>query len=160
MKTLIIIAVLSVWSIAATNRETTNISEANSNLFSPSVIKVKVQIGLGKGGNCRGKGLCGKIEVSSATDEVQPDNQALAMAEYKGNTLTLEFLKSSMTPATINRQFANGEFTIEEDTKLDAGPVSPKNSGKSLLVPKGKYTVEDMGRSFQIALENCMISSY
>lgn len=160
MKHTIIITSFAMWVMVATTPRTAKSSYGVSKaLFSSNVAKIKIKAGLGKGSNCRGRGLCLIIDVQTVTDGVQSENQALAMAEYSGNTLTLEFLKNSMTSTTMSRHFANGEFTIEEDTRLDAGPVSPKNSGKSLLIPKGKYTVEDMGRSYQVTLENCTVSS-
>ncbi len=159
MKNILIIAVLSVWSVAAIPHETTNYTKTTTELYSPSVAKVKIKAGLGRGSSCRGRGLCLIVIVRSALEGVQEENQGLAMASYSGNTLTLEFLKSSMTPATLNRHFANGEFIVEEDAKLDAGVVSSKDDRKMLLVPKGKYQVEDSGSYLIITLENCLISS-
>ncbi len=160
MKHTIIITIFAMWIGTLTNGKSAHSAGMDTSIFSPNVRKVTTSIGFGKGSNCSGLGLCFIITDDASLKDIEPmENKARAMAEYSGNTLSLEFLKASMTPATINKHFGSGQFTINEGTKIEAQVLSPKDAGKFLIIPKGKYTVQDMGRSYQVTFENCMVTS-
>jgi hypothetical protein len=101
-----------------------------------AAIKIKAAIKFGmQSKNCQNHGIC---EITMLDDEkAQPCDtctQVLLLYKPEKNTLTLKFLKASMSLLTTQKYFANNVFLLEESYYL-----SIKNIEALLLDEKNEH---------------------
>ncbi len=165
MKNLIIILVIAIGTGFTGHSEitTTKLAASPSLSVTPPDVKVTVNFGRASRG-CRGLVICG---ISAEGSLAVGENGAQGVIKsLRDSEIILTLNKNSIPHESLSLNFANTQFTLEEDFKINPtiissrDPASGQATGKAFVIRKGTYDVENKSSVLSITFSDIVISSY
>jgi len=122
-----------------------------SSLLSPSSAaenNVKVDIALGRGPSCVGRGLCKVKDDNSLSD--QDINTKGKLYFNTANKLTLDIDKKDIDVWTKDQQIVDDKFEIIDSYTITAEIMNQLGIPRSYTISPGEYEVNETDNSFVI----------